>query len=254
MNYHSNLIRFFILAPILPGAIMLYTFFPRKLYIDTPWFTVYLGLIIASAPALFWLYQFASNTDYNMDYFYGAWIGEGWAVTIAFMVILDVIRCLMKDYESIRRGGITFVVLMVVVLSVIAVSVGLWGSVRAHPTIRTFLALERSVRIVQVGVLLSVFAFSSFLGLRWRNHVFGVALGYGLYAATDLAMITYVSHFGATSAYKALVIDELAYIVTIVTWTIYVLQGEPARNVVVPPSSREQLERWNQALAGIATK
>jgi hypothetical protein len=253
MNYHSSLVRFFILAPILPGGIMLYVIFRRKLYRDSPWFTIYLAMIVVCAPALFYLYQFPPHPD-NMDYFCGAWIYNGWTITIAFMFILDIFRCLMKDYASIRRTGIAFMTLVAIGLSVAAIAVAHWGVVNGPPLTRTLLSVERSIRILQVGFILGIFTFSSFMGLTWRHQIFGVALGYGLFAATSLTMLAYVSHFGAGYAYRALIVEQFAYIMTLLTWVIYVLEGEPARKVVVPAASREQLEHWNQALAGVGTQ
>ena len=46
----------------------------------------------------------------------------------------------------------------------------------------------RSLRVIQVGLLLLLFSLASSLGLTWRSYAFGIAFGYGTYAIVDLVL------------------------------------------------------------------
>src|SRR5579872_718456 len=50
------------------------------------------------------------------------------------------------------------------------------------------LSLERSVRVMQCGLILFLLMFSRYLGISRRHRSFGVALGFGIFAAVELAV------------------------------------------------------------------
>ncbi len=56
---------------------------------------------------------------------------------------------------------------------------------------------ERSARFLQVCLLIVAIALMSRLGLTWQNYSVGIAAGFGVFAALDLALLELRAHLHA---------------------------------------------------------
>lgn len=249
MHYHSNLMRFIILAPILPDLVILFLLFRRKLAKELFWFASYLFFCVLFLPVLFAVYE-TGDPD---RYFYASWLYNGLTLILAFMVILEVYRNVLLGYPAIQRLTVVFVVTIGLLLVGVGIYVGKLGSPNSIATVEIMLVIERSVRIIQIGLIVSLFAFVSLMGLNWKNYIFGIALGCGLYAAANMA-VTAVAVEVLRTAYVMVVVDQFAYLGMLAIWVIYVRQPEPARQILFPPSARQDLERWNNALTDVLAR
>ncbi len=107
--------------------------------------------------------------------------------------------------------------------------------------------LDRSVAIIQAGLLLFLFLFPRVLGLSWRSYTFGIALGFGIFASTELAYWA-IRLTDLTERAKDL-LDLLptgSYHVSVLVWIVYLLAAEKPVNVhayTVP-----ELDRWSGEL------
>jgi hypothetical protein len=110
------------------------------------------------------------------------------------------------------------------------------------------LALERSVRVMQCGLVLFMFLFSSHLGLSSKHHVFGVALGFGIFAAVELIIVSLHAAFGPLNWQGLDVLKSGSYLISTLIWCYYLSSPEPERK---PVEARVQSDRWNVALADI---
>ena len=86
------------------------------------------------------------------------------------------------------------------------------------------------------------------MGLSWRSYCLGVALGLGIYVATEIVTLEVRRHDNRWAVWELLnVIRSVSYAVAIVTWAWYFFQpkevAEPVRTV---PNSN--IEKWNRAL------
>jgi hypothetical protein len=119
--------------------------------------------------------------------------------------------------------------------------------VEAHRAVTVVLLLERSVDVVRVGLVVFLFMVSSYLGLRLRDRTFGIALGFGIYAAVILVAVALRMHLGEPVASMYSLIRAAAYTCALVIWLVYVLA--PAREPVsVRMVPNTDLEKWNRAL------
>ncbi|HWF04289.1 MAG TPA: hypothetical protein VHA06_11405, partial [Candidatus Angelobacter sp.] len=57
--------------------------------------------------------------------------------------------------------------------------------------------LQRTVRLMQCGMLLLFFGLEKRLGLSWKNHSMSVAIGLGTFAAVDLCTTYLIDHIPA---------------------------------------------------------
>lgn len=257
MSYDSNLIRFFLLAPIVPSLWMLFVLLSRRLFRDTPWFCFYLGYLASGLAVLFGVYQSGGHDPSLADkwtYFYASWIFAGGAEVISFMVILDCMRSLLRELHGLRRTATVALLTVGAGLLLFCIFSKSLGMEETEPMMRILLGLERSVRILQVGLIVCLFALSSYFGLSWKNYVFGIAFGYGLYACANLACTTYVAEFGAHVAWKVLIIDQISFLFTIAVWANYIRRAEPLVSIPFHGIHWQELERWNEALVRLLGK
>jgi len=107
------------------------------------------------------------------------------------------------------------------------------------------------MNLVQCGLLLLLFIFSRSFGLSWRNYVFGIALGLGLYSAIELVNTTVQSQFGPVLTQGNIQFLNLllmgTYHAAVLVWIAYLLAPEPALiNLKAVPAN--DLEGWNHEL------
>ena len=71
--------------------------------------------------------------------------------------------------------------------------------------------LERTVRLMQCGLLLLFLGLEKRLGLSWRTHSMSIALGLGVYAAVDLSATYLISRFPRmTNAFQMLLLSFIS--------------------------------------------
>ena len=117
--------------------------------------------------------------------------------------------------------------------------------------VRNILILERAIRIMQCGMLLLLYLFSHHVGITWRNQLFGIVFGFGLYASSNLLMYSLRSRVGEDWNTSASVMNSLCYLVTVGIWVGYML-APAAERTLVRSEAPLILERWNTELAAIA--
>ena len=248
MDYNSNLVRFFILAPILPECLILAAIFwhHRQKYI--PWFTIFLIFDALSGAALFYIYQCMNPWDYVI----AAWLQSIAMFTIAFMVIIELFQNLVSEYPLAKKFGRYLLAVTGILLVGVALIAGTTGSAHTSPVIKIPLVLQRGLMWIQVGALVAMFAFSRYTAVGWRHYQFGIGLGYGLYASLRLAMLAYVAQMGAAVSYRTMIVEQIGYQCTVLLWTIYLLKPEVVTSRAELPNVGGLLKDWSDTLSDLS--
>jgi len=133
---------------------------------------------------------------------------------------------------------------MLLVAGVVSVST---NSSTMPPILQAILTGQRCVRFIQVGMVLFLLFFAHYVGISRRQHSFGIALGFGVYAVIELALISsWVGHhLGGPWMH---IVNMAAYNSSLLVWLSYVAVKSPARDVSV---SLLQPQRWEQSLSDI---
>jgi len=216
----------------------------KKLWRSFPLFTVYAVFnFLASAT----LYPIMTGGSPWL-YFYAYWICEAVGVLLGFGVVYEVFKSLFGDYSALRRlaiVGFRWALTGLVVLGIIVAYAQSSGD--RNPLMGAVLLVEETTRTVEVGLLMFLFLFSRAFGLHWRQHVFGVALGLGIFVATELAGVTIRAYFGPSVLQSVNVARGAAFNISLLVWIGYLLVPERATSAAAVPD-RAQLEQWNQAI------
>jgi len=224
----------------------------RKLVHDLPVFFTYVAYHVLRTAVLFGIHLLHLQQRMNYaHYFYVYWAGETISIVLGFAVIYEIYRKVFQNYGALRQLGGTLLGGAAVVLLVAAVLTAAAAPGADGPGIvRAVFLLERSVRVMQCGLLGFLFLLAFYFGLPWRNRVFGIALGFGLFASIELAGVALRTQVGVAASAIYSQVASVAYSCCVLIWIFYLLAPEPAPQyggVVL----HHDLERWNQALSEI---
>jgi hypothetical protein len=216
--------------------------FRRKLYRELPLFFAYL-LFKVFLNCMLWLFRHQMP-----HYFYIYWIGEAIGSVLGLAVIYEIFTTVLKRYETIHRtGSLIYRWAAVCLLLLATITAARAPGFDPAQMIEGILVLERGVRIVQAGLLLVLFLFASYLGLSWRSYVFGIALGFGMYASAELILVAIRAHIGADADQLYRWVKMVAFDCAAVIWTAYMLQPLPKPGTVKSLPKTEAAV-WNHAL------
>jgi len=229
-------------APIMQLGILL-SMDRKKLRVDFPHFFNYTIFQIVSVVALFMIYHYASKNSY----FYAYWTSCALGIALGFAVIYEVFAYSLRPYAGLRDLGtmlFRWAAMLMVLISGISAAASASGS-DLHRLTLAIGSVERSVRLMQCGLLVFVFLSSSYLGLSLKNFASGVALGFGIFAASDLIIASLWTalprHAGALS-----LIGSGVYNISVGGWLAYTLLPQKKR-IQTGFVYRPLFDRWNQA-------
>jgi hypothetical protein len=218
--------------------------FKRKLHRKFPIFFAYIVFQVLMFSVLFPIYKWGNYREY----FYAFWITSGVSLVLGFMIIHEIFLDVFHPYHTLKDlGSVLFrwaALVMLLVAGVVAASspAGAQG-----PLVEAIITVQRCVRVIQCGLILFLLVFSKYLGVSWRQHSFGIALGFGGFAGVELAMLALHASSHASEAAVNLV-NLAGYNLAIATWLTYALLKSAAReNAANLPLS----QRWEQSLTDL---
>jgi hypothetical protein len=180
--------------------------------------------------------------------FYLSWIGTAIAVALGFKVIHEAFLDAFRPFHTLRDLGTVLFqwagLVMLLVAGVVSVSTNASDTV---PWIEAILTAQRCVRIIQVGMVLFLLFFARYLGVSRRQHSFGIALGFGVFAVVELSLVaSWVGEHVDTRSME--LVNMAAYNCTLFIWLGYTLAKNLAREA---PANMLRPQRWEQSLTDI---
>lgn len=219
----------------------------RRLVHEYPVFFAYAAFHVLRSAVLFAIHHGMGAADY----FYAYWTAQAISIVLGFAVIYELYCRVFQNYDAIQQvGGMAFACAAVVLLGAALLTLASAPGADAPGIIKGVVLLERSVRVMQCGLLLFLFVLASYFGLPWQNYLFGIALGFGVFASIELAAIAVRSQTGVIAARALSQVNAVAYSCGVMIWLCYLLAPLPAsQNRGIMPQN--ELEKWNQALLQI---
>jgi len=218
--------------------------FWRKLHRAFPIFFGYVVFQVVNFAIVFPVYRYGST----QAYFYIYWISAAISLALGFKVIHEIFLDVFRPYHTLKDlGTVLFkwaaLVMLMVALVVTAASQG--GS--ESPFTQAVIIGQRCVRVIQCGLILFLLVFSKYLGVSWRQHSFGIALGFGSFASVELIVLAMFSG-GLIQPPTLNLINTAAYGLTILTWIAYTAAKGTAREAA---SIQFTSQRWDQSLGDL---
>ncbi|HXB21394.1 MAG TPA: hypothetical protein VNV88_08435 [Candidatus Solibacter sp.] len=207
-----------------------------------PFFGTY-AIFTLFASGLLYLVQ-----GFRVTYFYTYWICEGVSVILGFAVVYEVFGRLLTPYPALRRLALSIFQWSILVLVLMGcVVVYAQSGAQQNKFVAAVMVVEEATRIIEVGLLMFLFLFSTAFGLHWRQSVFGMALGLGIFATVELVGIAMRNYWGAAIHSSFAVVRAVAFNISLMVWAGYLLAREKETSPV-EAAHRGQLEQWNQVL------
>lgn len=223
-------------------SLLLVVLFAKRLWTKFPGFVAYASFVLVADWALYLVRTFP------FLYFYGYWVSEGIGILLGLGVLYEVFRTLLQSYTGLHRvASVTFQVTIVLLIVLSCVVAYAQPSAERNPLLSAILVGEEAARVVELGLLLFLFMFSTAFGLHWRQQIFGIALGLGLFVAVELIGITARTRFGIGAIGILNSARASAFVLSLLIWTGYLLLPERVPSEAELPK-RSQLEQWNKAI------
>jgi hypothetical protein len=218
--------------------------FRRALHRDYPFFFNYTLLQVVSVPAL----AIINLYSYKL-YYYSYFVNLGLSILLSFAVLQEIFKDAFRPYEALRDLGVILFRWSALVIFLVGVMWAINATYRPENGVvqDTFLLAERSLRLMQCGLVFFMLLFSEYLGIPHRSFLFGVSLGFGFFAAANMLVVTGASHHGILRNATLSQINSAAYLVTAMIWLGYTLAASPSPSKVAQESTVRSKD-WNSAL------
>jgi len=215
----------------------------RKLHRKFPVFFAYLVFQVVSFAVLFPIHEYGSYTSY----FYTFWVIATVSLAIGFKVIHEIFLDVFRPYHTLKDLGTVLFKWAALVMVFVALVVAVASPGGQSPIVLAVITMQRCVRVIQCGLILFLLVFSRYLAVSWKQHSFGIASGFGLFAAAELAgSALFVG--GQISEQTLGFIGVLSYSCAILVWLGYALNKTSARQ---PSASALVSQRWEQSLTDL---
>ncbi|HXM09555.1 MAG TPA: hypothetical protein VN946_06375 [Terriglobales bacterium] len=208
-----------IAGPLL--QITLVIFMIRRDYrVVFPRFFSYILFQTLKSACLFVVYRYFPDS-----YFDAYWTGNALSVIFAVVVMDEILRSLFSEYGGIQLLGTTIFRWSCGLLFLLAV-IGALSSTESggDRVVEAVLSFDRSVRLMQVGLFLLLMLLCRFLKNFSRQQVFGIALGFGLFAGVELILVSFVIWNGTGQAALISLLKSTAYNAVTLLWIGYLRQ------------------------------
>lgn len=182
------------------------------------------------------------------QYFYVYWALTAVTMVLEFGVLYELLVNALKPYSAlIDLGKMLFRWAAVfLILAALLTAFATTGSGN-NKLIAASELLQRTVRLMQCGLLLLFFGLEKRLGLSWRTHSMAIALGLGVYAGVDLSTTYLIDRLPAMAG-SLQILTNLVYLGSASLWAYSLAKPEPARSNVLDSPRRLIFQRWNEAL------
>jgi hypothetical protein len=239
---HSVVTYLWCAQPMLQGLVAA-ILWRRKLHKQFPVFFCFLLAQVANFALIFPAWCIG---NYRL-YFGLFWVGAAVNAVLGFKVIHEIFLDVFRPYHTLKDLGTLLFRWAGVVMLLVSVVVAFSNSFDQSPMVHAVTTLQRSVRVVQLGLILFLVLFARFLGVSRKQVSFGISLGFGMFAGVEL-MLMALNSGGFVNLGNLNLINMSALNLANLIWLGYSLSPTAVR---VGSVNRLQTERWEQGLADL---
>jgi hypothetical protein len=192
----------------------------RKLHRIFPRFFFYIIFQILKSGILFLTYRY-----YEQAYFDAYWTGSAISVMLTVTVMDEILLQVFKEYGGSQNLGAVIFRWACGLLLLLAIVTAITGQQdSADRVVSVVLSFDRSVRVMQCGLFCLLMILCRLLKNCWRQQVFGIALGFGVFASVEMILVSLAMNYGGSVGPTISLVKSLAYSAVIVLWIGYLRQ------------------------------
>ena len=192
----------------------------QRMQIVFPRFFSYILFQILKSGVLFVTYRY-----YAEGYFDAYWAGNAISVVLAITVMDEILHKLFEEYGGAQNfGSLIFrwscgLLLLLAIVNALCTREG-----ASDQVVAVVLAFDRSVRVMQCGLVCLLLLLCRSLRHCWRRRVFGIALGFGIFASVELILVSIALRSGSSSGAIVSLSKSAAYNAVTLLWIFYLSQ------------------------------
>ena len=229
-------------GPVLQVTLLLFMF-QRKRHGVFPRFFSYIIFQVVKSAILFLIYRYSPD-----NYFDAYWAGNAISVLLGVAVMDEILQHLLKQYGGIQKlASVIFRWACGLLILLSIVNAFSTQQASADRVVSAVLAFDRSERVMQCGLCILLMILCRLLKNCWRQPVFGIALGFGIFACIEMVLVSVVMYFGDGPAAIVSLIKSSAYNAVTVLWVVYLRSQDES---IVEVETAGQLAALNVALIG----
>ncbi|HMD18506.1 MAG TPA: hypothetical protein VKH18_17705 [Terriglobales bacterium] len=185
-----------------------------------PRFFSYILFQTLKSACLFVVYRYFPD-----NYFNAYWAGNALSVIFTVAVMDEILRSLFREYGGIQILGTAIFRWSCGLLFLVAI-LGAWSSGEADGdrVVAAVFSFDRSVRLMQVGLFVLLMLLCRIFRNCSRQQVFGIALGFGVFASVELILVSFVMWYGNSHAAIISLLKSTAYNAVTLVWIGYLKQ------------------------------
>ncbi len=239
MQLHTIDYIFWCANPVLMTVIAA-LMYRRRLHREFPFFFNYVVFQVLSFAIEFPLRNWT-------NFFYVYWTTTALSVLVTFAVLSEIFKDAFRPYEALRDLSVILFRWCALVVLLVA---GMWAITSWRGNDVDYIPngiylVERSVRLMQCGLVFFMLLFNEYLGISRRNLVFGISIGFGFYAAVNMLVMTALSNYTAISPAHLSRINSSAYVISALIWLVYTALPATQR---LPVKAAAASQKWDYAL------
>jgi hypothetical protein len=246
VQWYKFVLFYLWIAPHALLAVVPVLMFLRRLHRKFPLFFVYtlyetLGFLLRFA-------AYMIGHGLGGVYRYVFLVTAAGSTALRFGIIQEIFNNVFHEYPRLMGIATASMRWITGILLVSAVLLAVYssGAVPDH-FLTGIMLLDRSVAIIQAGLLLFLFLFSRMFGLSWRSYTFGIALGFGIFASTELAY--WAVRLTDLTEHSKDLLDLLptgSYHVSVLVWLGYLVAAE--KPVGAAAYTAPEMDQWSGEL------
>ena len=205
-----------LLGPVLQTTLLAFMV-RRKLHTVFPRFFSYVVYQLVKSGILALIYRYRQE-----NYFDAYWTGNAISVLLAVTVLDEILQNLLKQYGGIQSlASLIFRWACGLLLLLSIVSALSTQETFADRVVSAVLAFDRSVRLMQCGLCFLLLILCRLLKNCWRQQVFGIALGFGIFASIELILVSILMNFGHGPVATVSLLKGISYNAITFLWILY---------------------------------
>ena len=170
---------------------------------------------------------------------------------LKFAVVAEIFALVFGAYASLARLGKTFISgTGIVLVFAAAVAAAYVPRSEVFGIIHGAFLLEQTTYLIECGILVSIFLFSTYFHLTWPRQVFGIALGLSISACIHLATWAMIDNSGLPRSTRVILtfVNMATYHVCVLLWFYYLLVPHKVAAKSAVPLPENNLDVWNREL------
>ncbi len=181
---------------------------------------------------------------YNL-YFYPYWASFAIQAILWLMVIYSMFKLAMAPLPGLQKLGMLVFRWAAAISAVVTIAMAFAPHTSSYTMIQAAVTqLQQTSSILTLCLLLFVTFAIRPLGLTYGSRIFGVSLGMGILATSNLIGAAWLG--GRKNMYDVYdLVEALCALTVMVVWSTYFALPEPKRGVIMLPTTSPFL-RWNQ--------